>query len=72
MKQEKKEKGQMLMCSPPFLPPEALPIFAEVRIKQMFPAIVYRRCRGFLGQIRERKERNLNHCHSDTKWMQCS
>ena len=42
MKQEKEEKGQMWMCSLPFLPPGAIPIFAEVRRKQMFPGTVCR------------------------------
>ena len=30
------------MCSLPFLPPGAIPIFAEVRRKQMFPGTVCR------------------------------
>ena len=46
------------MCSLPFLPPGAIPISAEVRIKQMFPGTV---CRShfffFLMRTSKRKER---------------
>ena len=54
MKQEKEEKGQMWMCSLPFLPPGAIPIFAEVR-KQMFPGTVFRSPFFFYYEDKEEK-----------------
>ena len=43
------------MCSLPFLPPGAIPIFAEVR-KQMFPGTVFRSPFFFFMRTRKRKE----------------